>query len=98
MIRRPPRSTLFPYTTLFRSPAGVQQADIGPAHRLRADRHPTGDDGLLLQIDGGRDRRRLLRRTATRDVNGHRAHPSPGSSPSATGTPTSDPYSVHEPS
>src|SRR3712207_8422148 len=27
MIRRPPRSTLFPYTTLFRSPAP-------PAHRL----------------------------------------------------------------
>src|SRR2546425_6447626 len=25
MIRRPPRSTLFPYTTLFRSPLGVQQ-------------------------------------------------------------------------
>src|SRR2546429_5613873 len=24
MIRRPPRSTLFPYTTLFRSPAGRQ--------------------------------------------------------------------------
>jgi len=23
MIRRPPRSTLFPYTTLFRSPAGT---------------------------------------------------------------------------
>src|SRR2546430_7352782 len=23
MIRRPPRSTLFPYTTLFRSPAGM---------------------------------------------------------------------------
>src|SRR3712207_6863651 len=32
MIRRPPRSTLFPYTTLFRSrvPAGRQQP-----HRLR---------------------------------------------------------------
>src|SRR3712207_7047904 len=29
MIRRPPRSTLFPYTTLFRSPAG---ADLGDAH------------------------------------------------------------------
>src|SRR3989449_4747791 len=27
MIRRPPRSTLFPYTTLFRSPRGV-----GPEH------------------------------------------------------------------
>src|SRR2546430_8461606 len=24
MIRRPPRSTLFPYTTLFRSPLGMQ--------------------------------------------------------------------------
>src|SRR5437016_8032987 len=36
MIRRPPRSTLFPYTTLFRSPAGCS------AHwpdRLRAARH-----------------------------------------------------------
>src|SRR5260370_41393833 len=27
MIRRPPRSTLFPYTTLFRSPAGARTAD-----------------------------------------------------------------------
>src|SRR3712207_7778004 len=26
MIRRPPRSTLFPYTTLFRSPRGVRLA------------------------------------------------------------------------
>src|SRR5256885_2617958 len=26
MIRRPPRSTLFPYTTLFRSPPARQQA------------------------------------------------------------------------
>src|SRR2546430_13712748 len=29
MIRRPPRSTLFPYTTLFRSPAGVRVLDVG---------------------------------------------------------------------
>src|SRR3712207_9562347 len=28
MIRRPPRSTLFPYTTLFRSPVYV--TDLGP--------------------------------------------------------------------
>src|SRR3712207_8729965 len=27
MIRRPPRSTLFPYTTLFRSPVGAEQRD-----------------------------------------------------------------------
>src|ERR1043165_10039603 len=29
MIRRPPRSTLFPYTTLFRSRVGVLHADAG---------------------------------------------------------------------
>src|SRR2546426_8028791 len=34
MIRRPPRSTLFPYTTLFRSHA--------PARREAAGRHPQG--------------------------------------------------------
>src|SRR3712207_8301974 len=28
MIRRPPRSTLFPYTTLFRSRAGGQQVHL----------------------------------------------------------------------
>src|SRR3712207_9158428 len=37
MIRRPPRSTLFPYTTLFRSglelavPAGTKVAVVGPS-------------------------------------------------------------------
>src|SRR3712207_7254992 len=30
MIRRPPRSTLFPYTTLFRSLAGVRARALGP--------------------------------------------------------------------
>src|SRR6266853_6424301 len=29
MIRRPPRSTLFPYTTLFRSPASADEPDAG---------------------------------------------------------------------
>src|SRR2546430_7335756 len=29
MIRRPPRSTLFPYTTLFRSRAGTRRAGAG---------------------------------------------------------------------
>src|SRR3712207_7173929 len=29
MIRRPPRSTLFPYTTLFRSPAEEHEAGAG---------------------------------------------------------------------
>src|SRR2546427_5090247 len=34
MIRRPPRSTLFPYTTLFRSPA-MHAASGRPAHHHR---------------------------------------------------------------
>src|SRR3712207_8048440 len=51
MIRRPPRSTLFPYTTLFRSHA----ADCGSGHvregaaavqeRVRADEFGTRRDG-----------------------------------------------------
>src|SRR2546425_5256927 len=32
MIRRPPRSTLFPYTTLFRSQVGLESG--GPRHRF----------------------------------------------------------------
>src|SRR5947209_11217191 len=31
MIRRPPRSTLFPYTTLFRSPPGVNKIEVPAA-------------------------------------------------------------------
>src|SRR5256885_10830350 len=42
MIRRPPRSTLFPYTTLFRSPA---------AHTLEPPRHaePADSEGRVLR-------------------------------------------------
>src|SRR5256885_4073285 len=41
MIRRPPRSTLFPYTTLFRSPTQVYRAldklaEQGVVHRLES--------------------------------------------------------------
>src|SRR5256885_11084322 len=43
MIRRPPRSTLFPYTTLFRSPAHASEEardDEGEvAHALRVVAH-----------------------------------------------------------
>src|SRR5256885_6185306 len=40
MIRRPPRSTLFPYTTLFRSDRGRlgELARVDPAHRARVTR------------------------------------------------------------
>src|SRR3712207_7954508 len=40
MIRRPPRSTLFPYTTLFRSRRGARSAAVAPdlhgVHSARA--------------------------------------------------------------
>src|ERR1022692_1952468 len=35
MIRRPPRSTLFPYTTLFRSPSALRAATRGMVLRSR---------------------------------------------------------------
>src|SRR5438445_10029621 len=46
MVRRPPRSTLFPYTTLFRSPNRDQFVDITRrltrpgVVRVRCDAHP----------------------------------------------------------
>src|SRR3712207_7609388 len=46
MIRRPPRSTLFPYTTLFRSGRGGPGHEGGPLERrIRGvdDREPDGD-------------------------------------------------------
>src|SRR5688572_32513898 len=46
MIRRPPRSTLFPYTTLFRSPIGSfqQTPPHGLGHRGGALRHPRSEE------------------------------------------------------
>src|SRR3712207_8600136 len=42
MIRRPPRSTLFPYTTLFRSRAPTVGADEGAAARVDRGGTPVG--------------------------------------------------------
>src|SRR3712207_7461512 len=52
MIRRPPRSTLFPYTTLFRS---VDVVEGGPGFALELDFDGAGaveTDG----VEGGEDR------------------------------------------
>src|SRR5262245_65649381 len=50
MIRRPPRSTLFPYTTLFRShPGQVEMALAGGEHqRRRPGARGDGDVGARL--------------------------------------------------
>src|SRR5256885_10900976 len=46
MIRRPPRSTLFPYTTLFRS--GREQK-VYYSYSQISHKHNVPDDGLPLQ-------------------------------------------------
>src|SRR2546428_5654988 len=46
MIRRPPRSTLFPYTTLFRS------RDSGYAHEFMRDVAKRLDNRVQLTTDG----------------------------------------------
>src|SRR2546430_4514265 len=46
MIRRPPRSTLFPYTTLFRSRAGLGHGEIGAC--------PEGGGGGGAVVGGAR--------------------------------------------
>src|SRR5256885_17194009 len=40
MIRRPPRSTLFPYPTLFRSWSHTAVADIQRMHQMIREAHP----------------------------------------------------------
>src|SRR2546421_12269125 len=53
MIRRPPRSTLFPYTTLFRSPEGTRADACGRLPEL-PECGPSGCDhgGLQLIMPG----------------------------------------------
>src|SRR3712207_8084598 len=69
MIRRPPRSTLFPYTTLFRSRQprgeaggeGVQQELDRRGAAVRADEHRrvVGVVGVLLLVPQDRKSTRL---------------------------------------
>src|SRR5258705_3106870 len=47
MIRRPPRSTLFPYTTLFRSMLGVEMLSTGEVGCLGRDLHEALQHSLL---------------------------------------------------
>src|SRR2546430_4547347 len=52
MIRRPPRSTLFPYTTLFRSQPSKERI-LGELRRLSADGFRRLDELGLLEPLGG---------------------------------------------
>src|SRR2546426_5588069 len=64
MIRRPPRSTLFPYTTLFRSRALHRQLLIADLHadsllwgRDLLERGTRGHADIPRLIEGARDRK-----------------------------------------
>src|SRR2546426_7479859 len=69
MIRRPPRSTLFPYTTLFRSALArppewrLSHVRTAPTPPVREKRDKNGDRGDEAQIgaDGPVRRRRFER-------------------------------------
>src|SRR3712207_8555743 len=53
MIRRPPRSTLFPYTTLFRSAPLVRHNVAVYASHLPLDAHPELGNNVLLARELG---------------------------------------------
>src|SRR3712207_8412032 len=72
MIRRPPRSTLFPYTTLFRSPlpstaplqahtsTDTDELDTGPTDRDEAEQEPQEIEGAQgIEQPGDRKSTRL---------------------------------------
>src|SRR2546429_9850856 len=68
MIRRPPRSTLFPYTTLFRSQPrrqeqhqAVPRAATDPADPDRPHQHPVPPEPGVLSVP---DRRTFLKTSA----------------------------------
>src|SRR5258707_6026668 len=63
MIRRPPRSTLFPYTTLFRSLDGVSpEGERAPSPTTRARRRRSNDDRDHATFAAGRLRARRCER------------------------------------
>src|SRR3712207_7413920 len=54
MIRRPPRSTLFPYTTLFRSGGGVGEILDGAPEDVAGRSGSEGVDALDERLRGAR--------------------------------------------
>src|SRR2546429_746857 len=63
MIRRPPRSTLFPYTTLFRSLAGIELWHGGGSVMNRVSRtaplSPSGTSWMATHVNLDRKSTRL---------------------------------------
>src|SRR5688572_32067527 len=73
MIRRPPRSTLFPYTTLFRSVAQALHDRLGVVARRRRDPFHVGHraiEPLQAALEGGIAHQRVQSRGRAADVRG----------------------------
>src|SRR3712207_7417389 len=70
MIRRPPRSTLFPYTTLFRSGVYDQDHDVLEAQQRAINKNPR-QPFYNLNIDAGALWARRLDRKSTRLNSSH---------------------------
>src|SRR5438034_5944514 len=70
MIRRPPRSTLFPYTTLFRSPRYVRLWHAGYSWRDVFAR-PPAPDAIEAQLAAVGSRPVELPRATTDEFGGH---------------------------
>src|SRR5256886_16673203 len=69
MIRRPPRSTLFPYTTLFRSRCNGEGKVIEkPCRTCAGNGHRPGEKKVRVSIPGGVDRGSQIRLTGEGEV------------------------------
>src|SRR2546426_4407158 len=68
MIRRPPRSTLFPYTTLFRSRPDTTHDSAGTDRQILP---PTGTDATGSEVSGRSQRSRGGDRKSTRLNSSH---------------------------
>src|SRR2546425_6843147 len=62
MIRRPPRSTLFPYTTLFRSPSSLDREQRGQLHGVGVEVQAMDGLRAVEKIVEGELEERLHRR------------------------------------
>src|SRR5256885_10857986 len=77
MIRRPPRSTLFPYTTLFRSRVRAHQGVDQPTMKARCVARCLERDRVLLDARGTK----IIGETADRDHQRSEEHTSELQSP-----------------
>src|SRR2546428_3268200 len=92
MIRRPPRSTLFPYTTLFRSvhPAGPEIRFLeGPLPEIAFERRPTVRLPHRWGVDGHRPAARSLEGEHGDRPSGGEAAPAGGGEERGAGDPRS---------